>query len=78
MQLLAVLALLFCILTLAILGAMTSKTVLHQATNVIFILVGIVFIYVGLKAWLSRSQAQGDTVPSRLQRATKGAVSRSC
>jgi hypothetical protein len=32
---------------------MTSKTVLHQATNVIFILLGIVFLYVGLKAWLS-------------------------
>jgi threonine/homoserine/homoserine lactone efflux protein len=74
LQLLAVVALLFCILALAILGAMTSKTVLHQAMNVIFILLGIVFLYVGLKAWLSRSQVQGDTAPSRLQRATQGSV----
>jgi threonine/homoserine/homoserine lactone efflux protein len=67
-------ALLFCILGLVLLGAVISKALLHQATNVIFVLLGIVFLYVGLKAWLSRNHAQGDTAPSRLQRATQGSA----
>jgi hypothetical protein len=67
-------ALLFCILALALLGDLISRTVLDQATNVIFIVLGIVFLYVGLKAWLSRSQAQEDAASSRLQRATQGSI----
>lgn len=65
-------ALLFCLLALAVLGALVSKATLDQATNVIFIFLGIVFLYGGLKAWLSRGLAQDATAPSRLQRATQG------